>query len=178
MKRHREASAHVSAEPHKVFALLDDQTRLAEHMGKPSLMMGGGKMTYELDEQKGQAVGSHIRMGGSAFGWRLSLDEVVTERIPPRRKVWQTVGTPRLVVIGSYEMGFELTKAGAGSALEVWIDYDLPPRGLGRFVPALGDAYARWCVKQMANDAVRAFGRLAKSGGDPTQDTQASRADG
>ena len=87
MKGHREASAHVAAEPHKVFALLDDQTRLAQHMGKPSLMMGGGKMTYELDEQKGQAVGSHIRMGGSAFGLQLSLDEVVTERIPPRRKV-------------------------------------------------------------------------------------------
>ena len=163
MKRHMEASAHVAAEPHRVFALLDDQTRLAEHMGKPSLMMGGGKMTYELDEQKGQAVGSHIRMGGSAFGLRLFLDEVVTERIPPRRKVWQTVGTPRLVVIGTYEMGFELTGADAGSALRVWIDYDLPPRGLGRFVPALGDAYARWCVKQMASDAVRAFGRLASA---------------
>ena len=161
MKRHMEASAHLAAEPHKVFALLDDQTRLAEHMGKPSLMMGGGKMTYTLDEQKGQAVGSHIRMGGSAFGLQLSLDEVVTERIPPRRKVWQTIGTPRLVVIGPYEMGFELTGAGAGSALRVWIDYDLPPRGLGRFVPALGDAYARWCVKQMASDAARAFGSLA-----------------
>ena len=96
MKRHKEASAHLAAGPQMVFALLDDQTRLADHMGKPSLMMGGGKMTYELDEQKGQAVSSHIRMDGSAFGLRLSLDGVVTERIPPRRKVWQTVGTPRL----------------------------------------------------------------------------------
>ena len=71
MKRHMEASARLAAEPHKVIALLDDQTRLATHMGKPSLMMGGGKMTYALDEQKGQAVGSHIRMGGSAFGLQL-----------------------------------------------------------------------------------------------------------
>ena len=71
MKRHMEASARLAAEPHKVLALLDDQTRLAKHMGKPSLMMGGGKMTYALDEQKGQAVGSHIRMGGSAFGFQL-----------------------------------------------------------------------------------------------------------
>ena len=177
MNRHKEVSAHVAAEPHQVFALLDDQTRLAEHMGKPSLMMGGGKMTYALDEQKGQAVGSHIRMGGSAFGLRLSLDEVVTERIPPRREVWQTVGRPRPVVIGSYEMGFELAGADAGSALRAWIDYDLPPRGLGRFVPALGDAYARWCVKQMASDAVRAFGRLAGSGGDPAHGTRGSQAD-
>ncbi len=87
MMRHMETSARIAAEPHEVFARLDDQTRLAEHMSKPSLMMGGGKMTYEFDEQKGQSVGSQIRMGGSAFGLQVSLDEVVTERIPPRRKV-------------------------------------------------------------------------------------------
>lgn len=161
MKRHREASARVAADPQTVFAHLDDQTRLAEHMSKPSMMMGGGKMTYDCDEHKGQAVGSHIRMGGSAFGLQLFLDEVVTERIPPRRKAWRTVGRLRLVVIGPYEMGFDLRAVDGGSALRVWIDYDMPPSGLGRLLPALGDFYARWCVKQMVRDAVRAFGRLA-----------------
>ena len=172
-----EALARVAGEPQKVFAHLDDQTRLAGHMSKPSLMMGGGRMTYEFDEQKGRAVASHIRMGGSAFGLQLSLDEVVTERIPPRRKVWRTVGRPRLVVIGSYEMGFELGAADQGSALRVWIDYELPPRGLGRFLPALGDAYARWCVKQMAGDAVRAFGRLAAPACGPADDAQDAESD-
>jgi hypothetical protein len=136
-------------------------------VSKPSLMMGGGKMTYVFDEQKGRAVGSHIRMVGSAFGLPLSLDEVITERIPPRRKVWRTVGTPRLIVIGSYEMGFELRDADQGSALTVWIDYELPARELTRLLPAFGDAYARWCVKQMAGDAVRAFGRLPSPARDP-----------
>ena len=178
MKRHMETLARVAGEPHKVFAHLDDQTRLAEHMSKPSLMMGGGKMTYEFDEQKGQSVGSHIRMGGSAFGLQLSLDEVVTERIPPRRKVWQTVGTPRLVVIGSYEMGFELSATDQGSALRVWIDYELPPRGLGRFVPALGDAYARWCVNRMASDAILAFGNIAAPAGDPIRQSDYARMTG
>jgi hypothetical protein len=169
MKRHKEAAARVAAAPQTVFAHLDDQTRLGKHMAKPSLMMGGGKMTYEFDEQKGQAVGSHIRMGGSAFGLQLYLDEVVTERTPPQRKVWRTVGQPRLVVVGSYEMGFDLRSVVEGSALRVWIDYELPPRGLGRFVPALGDRYARWCVEQMVRDAVRAFGSLAAPSGDPAK---------
>ena len=173
-----ETSAQVAAEPHEVFARLDDQTRLAEHMSKPSLMMGGGKMTYEFDEQRGRAVGSHIRMGGSAFGLQLSLDEVVTERFPPRRKVWQTIGTPRLVVIGSYEMGFELSDTDQGSALTVWIDYELPPRGLARFVPAFGDAYARWCVNQMASDAVRAFGNIAAPAGYPIRQSDNARIAG
>lgn len=169
MTRHREASADIAATPQTVFAHLDDQTRLAKHMSKPSLIMGGGKMTYDFDEQKGQAVGSHIRMGGSAFGLQLHLDEVVTERIPPRRKVWRTVGVPRLVVVGSYEMGFDLKAVDEASALRVWIDYELPPRGLGRLLPALGDAYARWCVEQMVRDAVLAFGPLAAPVADPAE---------
>ena len=94
---------------------------------------------------------------------------MVTERTPPRRKVWRTVGKPKLVVVGSYEMGFDLSAVDEGSALRVWIDYELPPRGLGRFVPALGDAYARWCVEQMVRDAVSAFGRLVASAGDPAE---------
>jgi len=49
------------------------------------------------------------------------------------------------------------------------IDYELPLRGLGQYVPALGDAYARWCVEQMVRDAVRAFGRLAARSGDPAE---------
>ena len=169
MKRHKEAAARVAATPRAVFAHLDDQTRLAKHMSKPSLMMGGGKMTYDFDEQKGRAVGSHIRMGGSAFGLRLSFDEVVTERTPPRRKVWRTVGKPKLVVVGSYEMGFDLSAVDQGSALRVWIDYELPTSGLGRLLPGLGDAYARWCVEQMVRDAVSAFGRLASFAGDPAE---------
>lgn len=168
MKRHKEAAARVAATPQTVFAHLDDQTRFAEHMSKSSLMMGGGKMTYDFDEQKGQAVGSHIRMGGSAFGLQLYLDEVVTERTLSRSKAW-TVGRPKLVVVGSYEMGFDLSAVDEGAALRVWIDYELPPSGLGRLLPALGDAYARWCVEQMVRDAVLAFGRLAAPAGDQAE---------
>lgn len=102
MTRHKEASVTVGAAPEAVFARLDDQTRLGEHMEKPSLMMGGGRMTYTFDAQRGQAVGSHIRAGGSAFGVKVDLDEVVTERIPPRRKAWRTVGEPRLLIVGPY----------------------------------------------------------------------------
>ena len=44
-------------------------------------------------------------MNGRILGLKLSLDEVVTERDPPARKVWETVGVPRLLVIGPYRMG-------------------------------------------------------------------------
>ena len=154
---HREATARVSASAREVFERLDDQTRLAEHMGRPSAMMGGGRMTYEFDVLRGQAVGSHIRMGGEAFGFRLFVDEVVTVRDPPRRKVWRTTGEPRLIIIGAYEMGFEIVDEGTSSRLRVWIDYARSDRGWSRRVPALADLYARWCVGRMVSDAVQHF---------------------
>lgn len=152
------ADALVSAAPEHVFARLDDQTRLAAHMQQPSAMMGGGRMTYDFDAGRGQVVGSHIKMGGSAFGLSLFVDEVLTERDPPRRKVWRTVGAPRLIIIGAYEMGFSCEGDGAGTRLQVWISYDLPRSFLGGLAGILfAGWYARWCVQRMSSDAVRCF---------------------
>jgi hypothetical protein len=155
---HAEAAAHVAAQPQVLFDRLDDQTKLGEHMGRSSMMMGGGRMTYEFDEAHGKAVGAHIKFGGDAFGISIFVDEVVTERVPPFRKVWRTVGMPRLIVIGNYKMGFDLAPSNGGTDLSVWIDYELPSGGVGRWLGALpAKFYARWCVRKMANDAKRHF---------------------
>lgn len=157
-RRHYESAVHVAAPPAVVFSRLDDQAQLGEHMSKSSAMMGGGRMTFDFDEGRGREVGSHIRLGGEAFGLKLLVDEVVTERDPPRRKVWKTVGAPRLLVIAAYEMGFEISTDGLGSRLKVWIDYDLPPTVMGAVAgPALAPMYARWCVERMTSDAKAHF---------------------
>lgn len=161
MSLHIEAAGQVAAKPEQVFERLDDQTRLAQHMEQSSMMMGGGRMAYDFDKAQGRAVGSHIKMSGQAFGLSLFVEEVVTERDPPRRKVWRTVGIPRLFVIASYEMGFEVAPAGNRTHLRVWIDYDLPSHGLGRWLGTVaGKAYARWCVGRMVSDAIRHFAEL------------------
>ena len=158
MTRHKEASVRIGTTPETLFAHLDDQSRLAAHMSRPSAMMGGGRMTFDLDEARGQAIGSHIRMSGTVFGLKLFVDEVVTERAPPRRKVWRTVAHPKLIVIGHYEMGFEVTPVADGSALRLWVDYDLPTAGPGRIFPLLADWYAGWCVWRIVGDALDTFG--------------------
>lgn len=119
-------------------------------------MIGGGRMTTSIDEGNGQKVGSHIQMSGRVVGVTLFLDEVVTRREPPRLKVWKTVGNLKLLVIGHYEMGFELEPQGKQSWLRVYIDYDLPTKSawLGRL---LGGTYARWCVQQMIRDTYDHF---------------------
>lgn len=155
---HRESSADIAASPQDVFAFLDDHRRLSAHMEKPSLMMAGSTMKIATDSRHGQAAGSLISMKGRLLGIPLSVEETVSEYEPPLRKTWETCGEPRLLVIGRYRMGFELTPGAGKTRLRVWIDYDLPSgvveRWLGRI---LGNAYADWCVTRMVRDAARAF---------------------
>jgi hypothetical protein len=158
--QHAEYTAVIPATIDKVFSWLDDQTRLSQHMSKRSWKMGWGKMDTMLDERGGRAVGSHIVLAGRVFGIRLYLDEVVLEHEPPYKKSWETVGEPRLLVIGPYRMGFDLQSEGAGARLRVLIDYELPKKGISRWLGQLfGQSYARWCVRQMAEDARHSFVR-------------------
>ncbi len=151
---HREASTTVESPVVKVFAALDDHKRLAGHMSKPSLMMAGATMTIETDPLEGKAVGSEIRLHGRVVGIPIFVVERVVEYTAPFRKVWQTTTEPKLLVIGSYRMGFELTPQAQATVLRVWIDYAFPsaffPRLMGRI---LAGFYAQWCVNQMVRDA-------------------------
>lgn len=133
-----------------IFAIADEPTLLTRHMSRPTLMMGGGSMQCEVDVLAGKAVGSVIRLTGNAFGIRIAAEEIIEDRSVPDRKVWATIGTPQLVVVRDYRMGFEVADTADGCQLRVWIDYALPQSGgsywLGRL---LGPTFARWCVENM-----------------------------
>lgn len=158
MPRHQETNAFLGAPIDQVFAHIDDWSRVSSHMSRGSWMIGGGKMETELDEARGQRVGSRVRLAGRAFGVPLSLEETVTERDPPYHKTWETTSPPSLLVIGDYKMGFDIGPEGNGSRLRVFIDYELPEKGASRWLGRLfGDLYARWCTRQLVNDATRHF---------------------
>lgn len=153
-----QALADVGTSAEVLFDYLDDQASLGSHMQKPSMMMLGGRMTYRFDDARGRAVGSVIRMQGKMLALVLSVEEVVTERQPPRSKAWETRGHPNLLVIGAYRMGFEINASGHASRLRVYIDYDYPGTFAGKLLgPLFGPIYARWCVDRVAKDAVRRF---------------------
>jgi len=155
---HDEANTLIDASPEHLFAYLDDHARLGAHMEKRSMMMMGGRMTYLLDEAQGRVVGSVIKMGGSFLGIALEVAEIVAERDPPRRKVWQTQVRPRLLIIDRYRMGFEIAPVENQSRLRVFIDYERPSSLTGRLLGALfARLYARWCVSRMAEDAMQHF---------------------
>lgn len=152
---HVESRATLRAPIEAIFARLDEHARAAAHMSRPSWRTGWSRMTITADERGGKEIGSHIRLEGKVLGLGLWLDEVVREREPPRRKVWETVGAPRLLVIGSYRMGFELVPQGEGAVgLTVFLDYASPARGVPWLLGRLfGSWYARWCTERMTADA-------------------------
>ena len=160
---HHEKEAIIPAPQSEVFAYLDDQTRLAAHMEKRSMMMLGGPMTYAFDAAQGRAVGSVIQMGGHFLGLSLFVEEVVTERTPPAHKIWETRGRQRLLIIDSYVMGFETRDVAGRTSTRIYIDYQLPSSLPGRWFGLLfAGVYARWCVSQMLDDTSRNFRLVAK----------------
>ena len=113
-------------------------------------------MAVEVDQGGSQLVGSRIRLAGRIFGVWLALEEVVTERDPPRRKVWETTAQPRLLVVGHYRIGFEITPQRDRAQLRVFIDYALPEAAPARWIGyLLGRYYARWCTDRMVRDAAK-----------------------
>lgn len=155
---HYESSALLQATAERVFDYADDHLRLSSHMRESSWMMGGGQMGVEFDGGRGQQVGSRIRLSGRVLGIQLSVAEIVTERDRPHRKVWATVESPRLLVIGHYRMGFEITPQQSGSLFRVFIDYALPEALPARWFGYLfSRPYAKWCTQRMVVDAKQRF---------------------
>lgn len=152
-----EMTVDVQTTPETLFAYADDHERLASHMMRSSMMMAGSRMTVQIDEQEGRAKGSVIRMFGQMLGLQLSLEEVVTERVTPERKVWETIGKPQLYVIGGYRMGFAIAGAPSGARFTIFIDYDPPSGFLAWLRGIFGSIYARWCVTNMAKGVASYF---------------------
>lgn len=158
LSRHSTCSVFVESPAEHVFDYVDDHPRFSSHMRKSSWKMGGGKMEIAMDAYAGKRVGSKIRLSGRVLGIALWVDEVVIVREPPRQKIWETSGKPRLLVIGHYRMGFTVAPHGTGSLLHVFIDYDLPESGPARLLGRLlGKYYANWCTRQLALDTKAHF---------------------
>ncbi len=160
IKHHYHFTTILQTTAENAFEYLDDPKKLSSHMGKSSWMMAGSKMNIKLDEKEGRGIGAEIILDGTMMGIPLFVREFVTESERPKIKVWETKGPQKLIIMGQYRMGFELTPEGTTTQLKVFIDYSLPSVGvqkvLGLFFSKL---YARWCTEQMAKDAVNHFSK-------------------
>lgn len=148
----------LRAPPESIFEFLDVHENITMHMERRSWATLGATMTTTLDHLRGQAVGSVIKIEGSVAGIPLSAGERVVTHDPPFRKRWETVGVPRLIVIGCYSMGFEIEPTGEDCRVTVFIDFELPRTLSGALLGrACGPVYAKWCVGRTIDTATTAF---------------------
>ena len=156
---HAEAECDVGAKASTVFDYIDRPERLSAHMARRSWQLAGTAMTIETDAAGGRRVGSYIRLAGRMLGIPLYVEGKVVRRDVPGGKAWETVGEPRLLVIGRYRMSVNIEAGRDQSHVRIAIDYALPANAPARWIGSLfGPMYARWCVGQMARDLVRQFG--------------------
>ena len=143
----------VPEPPERVFARLDDQLRLARHRTRRDWRMRGSRLDLSIDPATASEPET-LRWRGRIAGMSIHADEVVLERVPPRRKAWATVGPVRLLVIDAYRMGFTIEPVAAGSIVTLEIDFDLPRGAPWRWLGwLLGPWYARWCLARMLDEA-------------------------
>lgn len=147
----------VAAPRETVFAFLDDPNRVAGHMSERSWWMAGSTMKVDTDAGRGRHQGSRTRLAGRALGMRLFAQTEVLQRDPPRFKSWRTTGPVRLLVIGAYQMSITLDRVARGSHVTIRIDYTPPGGRAGALRRWAAHAYARWCVRRIADDVVAAF---------------------
>jgi hypothetical protein len=72
--------------------------------GQSSMAMMGSLLTLEILSDQATGLGATYRYSGTTMGLTIDFSESVTTCVPPREKVWRTIGKPRLLIIASYEM--------------------------------------------------------------------------
>ena len=149
---------HAAAEA--VFMHVDDIRNLGWHMtGRSSMAMMGTRLRLEVPSDQPTGLDATYRYSGTMMGLSIDFSESVTEYLPPREKVWRTIGEPRLLIIASYEMRVAVEPVSRTSArLTISIAYELPRSAFWRTVGlVLARPYSRWCLRRMLQDTRRAL---------------------
>jgi hypothetical protein len=84
----------------------------------------------------------------------IDFSETVVKYVKNKERIWRTIGEPKIIIIGDYEMGFRLTPSHDGTRLKIYISYDLPKPLFGKILGwLLSGWYSKWCLNNMATDA-------------------------
>lgn len=150
----------LNTTPQEAFSYLNDPHKLSSHMSQSSWMMAGSKMDMVLDDKNGMGVGAEIILKGKMMGIPLYVREFVTDSQDSKLKVWETQGPQKMIILEQYKMGFRLEPEAKKVRLTVFIEYNLPARGIGVALgKLLGKCYAKWCTDQMVKSALHHFNK-------------------
>jgi hypothetical protein len=156
------------ASPEEVFDYLDDLGVTGMHMTKSSMPMMGGKMDLQFLTPQKRGPHTKYRWTGKALWWKLDFTVVVTRWIRGLEKIWETIGTPNLVIYSWFRINLKIESNSQESIAHLSISYEKPTGFFNQILCFLvGGQYGRWCLKNMLNDTEKKLsthqfnGRLA-----------------
>jgi hypothetical protein len=151
-------SIEIKAQPSEVFKHVDNINNTGTHMSKSNMPMMGGSLKTEILSKNEIGPGATYRMYGKVMGMDIDFTETVTKWIENQERVWETIGDPKLLIMGGYAMNFNVRPSNWGTRLTFGIKYSYPKSAFWKFIAfLLGDWYAKWCLKNMAKDVKRAL---------------------
>lgn len=145
----------INAPADSIFAFMDDVNNTGMHMTESNAPMMGSKLSLEWLTPHHTGLSSKYRWQGKVMGMKMDFTVEVTKWVQGKEKVWESMGTAKMIVISWYRMYLILTPLPDGSTkAELGIYYTKPKKLLGFF---LGKSYAKWCVKSMLKDTKKYF---------------------
>lgn len=144
----------INAPPETIFAFMDDIHNSGMHMTGRSMAMFGSRLNLEVLSTASTGPDVSYRWKGRIVGLPVDFTVVVKKWIKDVEKVWETIGHPKVIVIGWFRMFLNLTPVDGKTSVTLGITYDRPKGLLGKLLCLLlGPWYAKWCLKKMLRDA-------------------------
>ena len=146
----------IHSPPQKVFAFMDDLSKTGMHMTENSMMMMGSKLMLEQLPGPCRGVGATFHWHGKVMGMPVDITETVTKWIEGQEKVWETIGQPKIIILGWYRMILKTKPSKEGTLASLQIDYTQPDGWFYKLLYfLLSRWYCNWCLNNMLNDTKR-----------------------
>ncbi len=146
-------TAVFASTPEIVFQYMDDLGITGMHMTQSSVMMMGSKLNLEFLTQQHIGLDTKYRWTGKMMGLKMDFTVKVTKWNKGKEKIWETIGTARMIIYSWYRMQLNLVEVASGTEAKLSISYE-PPKGfLYRILSFLfAGWYCRWCLRHMLED--------------------------
>ena len=157
-----EETKQYAASPEEVFDCLDDLGVAGMHMTKSSMPMMGGKMNLNFLSLNKTGPHTRYRWTGKVLWWDLDFTVEVVRWEKGNEKVWETIGTAKLIIYSWFRMNLNVWPVIDGSMAKLSISYEKPKGLFNKFICfLLGDWYAKWCLRNMLNDTDKRLSKTA-----------------
>lgn len=142
----------IHAAQEDVFSFMDDLSKTGMHMSEKSMMMMGSKLALEHLSGPARGVGAVYHWHGKVMGMRIDITEKITTWIENREKIWETIGRPKIILLGWYRMILKTSAVKEGTLTSLQIDFTPPEGFFYRILYSLFSGwYCNWCLTNMLN---------------------------